>query len=71
MRKVEQYKQNAKHCRALAARTTRPEDKATLEELAKAWERVAALTERDLDEASVIAHESARSASEDKRGERE
>ena len=48
MRKVEEYKQNAKHCRALVARATRPEDKATLEEIAKAWEKVAALRERDL-----------------------
>jgi uncharacterized protein with PhoU and TrkA domain len=42
MRKVEEYQQHAKHCRALAARmTTRPEDKVTLEEIAKAWEKVA------------------------------
>ena len=48
MRKVEEYKQYAKHCRALAARTTtRPEDRVTLEEIAVAWEKVAAL-ERDL-----------------------
>ena len=52
MRKVEQYKQNAKHCRALAAQTTTlPEDKVTLEEIAKAWEKVAALREDDLHEA--------------------
>ena len=51
MRKVEEYKQYAKHCRTLAARTMRPEDKATLEELAKAWEEVAALHESDLYEA--------------------
>ena len=56
MRKIEEYqqhaKQHAKHCRALAARTTtRPEDKVTLEEIAKAWEKVAALRERDLHEA--------------------
>ena len=49
MRKVEEYKQYAKHCRALAARTsTRPEDRVTLEEIAMAWEKVAALRERDL-----------------------
>ena len=36
MRKVEEYKRNAKHCRALAALVTRPEDKLTLEEIAKA-----------------------------------
>ena len=51
MRKVEEYKQNAKHCRALVALVTRPEDKVTLEEIAKAWEKVAALHERDLHEA--------------------
>ena len=49
MRKVEEYQRHAKHCRALAARTTtRPEDKVTLEEIAKAWEKVAALREHDL-----------------------
>ena len=57
MRKLEEYKQNAKHCRALAAPVTRPEDKVALEEIAEAWEKVAALCERDLDEASVIARE--------------
>ena len=52
MRKIEEYRQNAKHSRALAARTTMlPEDKVTLEEIAKAWEKVAALRERDLYEA--------------------
>ena len=44
MRKLEEYKKHAKDCRALAARTmTRPEDKVTLEEIAKAWEKVATL----------------------------
>jgi hypothetical protein len=51
MRKVEEYKQNAKHCRALAALMTRPEDKVALEEVARAWEKVAAFRERDLHEA--------------------
>jgi hypothetical protein len=51
VRKVEEYKRNAKHCRALAALVTRPEDKLTLEEIAKAWEKVAAFRERDLHEA--------------------
>ena len=52
MRKLEAYKKHAKDCRALAARTmTRPEDKVTLEEIAKAWEKVAALREHDLHEA--------------------
>ena len=45
------YKQNAKQCRALAALVTRPEDKVTLEEIAKAWEKVAAFRARDLYEA--------------------
>ena len=52
MRKIEEYQQHAKHCRALAARTTtRPEDKVTLEEIAKAWEKVAAFRAHDLYEA--------------------
>jgi hypothetical protein len=51
MHKVEEYKQNAKHCRALAALMTRPEDKVALEEVAAAWEKVAAFRERDLHEA--------------------
>ena len=52
MRKLEENKKHAKDCRALAARTmTRPEDKVTLEEIAKAWEKVAALREHDLHEA--------------------
>ena len=42
---------NAKQCRALAALVTRPEDKVTLEEIAKAWEKVAAFRARDLYEA--------------------
>jgi len=60
MRKVEEYRQNAKHCRGLAARTTtRPEDRVTLEEIAEAWEEVAAFRERDLHKAAVIPRESA------------
>ena len=51
MRKVEEYKQNAKHCRALASLVTRTEDKVTLEEIAKAWEKVAVFRARDLYEA--------------------
>ena len=51
MRKLEEYKQNAKQCRALATLVTRPEDKVTLEEIAKACEKVAALRARDLHEA--------------------
>jgi hypothetical protein len=51
MRRVDEYKRHAKDCRALAALVTRPEDKVTLEEIAKAWEKVAAFRERDLHEA--------------------
>ena len=51
MRRLDEYKQHAKYCRALAALMTRPDDKLTLEEIAKAWEKVAALRERDLHEA--------------------
>jgi hypothetical protein len=39
MRKVEEYKQNAKQCRALAALVTRPEDELTLEEIAEEWRK--------------------------------
>ena len=59
MLKVEEYKQNAKQCRALAALVTRPEDKVALEEIAEAWEEVAAFRERDLHKAAVIPRESA------------
>jgi hypothetical protein len=48
MRKLEEYKKHAKDCRALAAQVTRPEDKVALEEIAKAWEKVAGLREHDL-----------------------
>ena len=51
MRTLDEYKQHANYCRALAARMTQPKDKAILEEIAKAWEKVAALRERDLHEA--------------------
>ena len=54
MRKVEEYKQNTKHCRALASLVTRPEAKITLEEIAKVWEKVAALRERVAFEPEVI-----------------
>ena len=50
MRKLEEYKKHAKDCRALAAKVTQPDDKLTLEEIAKAWEKVAALREDDLRE---------------------
>ena len=50
MRRVAEYKHYAKDCRALAAQITQPEDKMALEELAKAWEKVAALREWDVEE---------------------
>ena len=50
MRRVAEYKHYAKDCRALAAQITQPEDKMALEELAKAWDKVAALRECDLEE---------------------
>ena len=49
MSRVAEFKQHAKECRALAAQITQPEDMA-LEELAKAWEKVAALRECDVEE---------------------
>ena len=56
MRKLEEYEKHAKDCRALAAEVTRPEDKLTLEEIAKAWEKVAALREHDLHEGYEALH---------------
>ena len=50
MRRVTEYKQYAKDCRTLAAQITQPEDKMALEEIAKAWEKVAALREYDVEE---------------------
>ena len=50
MRRVAEYKQHAKECRTLAAQTTQPEDKMALEEMAKAWDKIAALRDRDLEE---------------------
>jgi len=51
MRKVEDYKEHAKACRALAKRTTQQDDKVTLEEIAKAWDKIAALRKADLEPA--------------------
>jgi hypothetical protein len=46
-----EYLQHAIACRELAECVTQPGDKKILEELAKAWERIAALREQDLIEA--------------------
>ena len=48
MRAIAEYLQHAIDCRTLAERMTQPQDKKILEELAEAWEKVAALRERDL-----------------------
>ena len=56
MRRVEEYKQRAQDCRALAALTMRPDDKVILEEIAKAWDKVATLRERNLEEANFAPH---------------
>jgi hypothetical protein len=48
MRAIAEYLQHAIECRTLAKRVTQPQDKTILEELAEAWEKVAALRERDL-----------------------
>ena len=45
---IAEYLQHAIACRELAERTTRPADKKIFEELASAWERIAALREQDL-----------------------
>ena len=51
MRAIAEYLQHALACRKLAERMTQRRDKKILEELAKAWEKIAALRERDLIEA--------------------
>lgn len=53
MRSTAEYIQHAIDCRRLAARMTRPQDKTTLEELAKAWEKIAALRQHDLIDAKT------------------
>jgi hypothetical protein len=50
MHRVNDFKEHAKACRALAARTTQPDDKVLLEEIAKAWDKIAFLRKRDLEE---------------------
>jgi hypothetical protein len=48
MHPIAEYLQHAIACRELAERMTQPGDKKIFEELANAWERIAALRERDL-----------------------
>ena len=54
MRKVVEYKQHAKDRRALAAWAAQPGDKTILEEMATAWDKIAALREQDLEHAKEI-----------------
>jgi len=42
MRRVAEYEQHAKDCRALAASSVRPDDKVVFEEIAKVWDKIAA-----------------------------
>ena len=48
MRATAEYLHHAIACRTLAERMAQPQDKKILEELAQAWEKIAALRERDL-----------------------
>jgi len=58
MRALAEYIQHATVRRILAERMMQPQDKKFLEELAKAWERIAAFRERDLiDAKDAIAHD--------------
>jgi hypothetical protein len=50
MRRVAEYEQHAKDCRALAASSVRPDDKVVFEEIAKVWDKFAALRTLDLEE---------------------
>jgi hypothetical protein len=49
MRRVVEYKQHAKDCRALAMQMARSDDKVVCEEIAKAWDKIAALREHNLE----------------------
>ena len=48
MRTTAEYLQHAIACRELADRTAHRRDKKVLEELAQAWQKIAALREQDL-----------------------
>ena len=48
MRATAEYLHHAIACRTLAERMAQPQDKKILEEIAGAWEKIAALRERDL-----------------------
>jgi hypothetical protein len=53
MRATAEYIQHAIDCRRLAECMTQPQDKKILEEIAEAWEKIAALRERDLIDAKT------------------
>jgi hypothetical protein len=48
MRAMADYLQHAIECRRLAEGIAQPQDKKILEEIADAWEKIAALREKDL-----------------------
>ena len=48
-----EYIEHAIYCRVLAERMKQPEDKKILEELAEAWEKIAALSQQDLIDAKT------------------
>jgi hypothetical protein len=48
MRAIADYLQHAIECRRLAEHMTQPHDKKILEELARAWEKIAAIREHDI-----------------------
>jgi hypothetical protein len=48
MRAIVEYLRHAMECRTLAERMAQPRDKKILEELASAWEKIAALREQDI-----------------------
>jgi hypothetical protein len=48
MRAIADYRQHAMHCRRLAEAMTEPKDKKILEELARAWEKIAAIRQHDI-----------------------
>jgi hypothetical protein len=49
MRKVADYRTHAEKCRELASSMSDTTDKETMEQLARSWERLANLRERDLE----------------------
>lgn len=48
MRKVADYRKHAEKCRELAKSMTEPDNKEILQTLARSWDRLATIRERDL-----------------------